>query len=55
VAGFFKNILQGKLDIAQERLSVLGNSKPDPFDVYDWLQQLHSTKNESAVYFFSGR
>ena len=52
VAGFFKNILQGKLDIAQERLSVLGNSKTDPFDVYEWLQQLHSTKNEAAIYFF---
>ncbi len=35
-----------------ERIRVLFNSKKDPFDAYDWLDELHQQNNFHPIYFF---
>lgn len=35
-----------------ERLKVLSGSQKDPFDAYDWLDELHRAKNMQPAYFF---
>lgn len=35
-----------------ERLKVLSGLQKDPFDAYDWLDELHQKKNLKPVYFF---
>ncbi len=35
-----------------KRLSVLTGSIKDPFDTYDWLDELHRQKNIEPIYFF---
>ena len=35
-----------------ERIAVLLGSKKDPFDTYDWLEELHEQNNLQPIYFF---
>lgn len=52
--GFWRNIaasVKHPSTIA-ERLKVIRGNKQDPFDCYDWLNQLHQTHELSPVYFF---
>lgn len=52
IATIIKSFLQGKINIAQEKILVLTNQKKDPFDVYDFLDELHQQYNLHPVYFF---
>lgn len=52
VGGFFKDFINGKIDAISERLQVLSQSKKDPFDIYDWLHQLHIQHSLKPIYFF---
>jgi len=52
VGGFFKDLINGKIDAVAERLQVLTQVKKDPFDVYEWLHQLHKEYRLQPIYFF---
>jgi hypothetical protein len=52
IGGFFKNLLQANITSIEERIAVLANKTKDPFDIYDWLQQLHQQHHLQPIYFF---
>ena len=52
IFGFYRDLLQGKLDQVAERANVYSGRKKDPFDVYDWLDALHERYGLKPVYFF---
>ncbi len=52
VFGFYRDLLQGKFEQVVERGNVYSGRKPDPFDVYDWLDELHERYKLNPVYFF---
>ena len=52
VAGFFKDLMQGNLEKVIERASVYSGQSADPFDVYDWLNELHKKQTLQPIYFF---
>ncbi len=47
-----KNLLKGEWKKFSLRRSVLDNQQPDPFDSYDWLDNLHRPYKLSPRYFF---
>ena len=51
MGGFIKDILKQR-GIFKERLSVLLNYKKDPYDVFNWLNNLHQEQKLNAIYFF---
>lgn len=51
-AGLLKSLLSADWKMANERIKVLTNSKPDPFDSYEWLNQLHEVYQLKPYYFF---
>jgi hypothetical protein len=52
VLGFFKDLLKGNFDKVVERANVYSGWKKDPFDVYDWLDELHEQHHLTPTYFF---
>jgi hypothetical protein len=52
VGNTFKAIVNRQSSIINEKINVWRKSKPDPFDVYDWLDSLHEKFNLKPVYFF---
>lgn len=50
--GFLMSILQLDFASFNERLRVLAGNKIDPFDTFDWLNELHDQHNLKPVYFF---
>ncbi len=50
--GFIKAVLKGNWQQASERLSVLSGKARDPFDAYQWMDQLHERYNLEPFYFF---
>jgi hypothetical protein len=52
VFGFFRDFIKGNSDDIGERLAVLGGTKKDPYDVYNWLDLLHSSLLLKPIYFF---
>lgn len=46
-----KNIVSGKLSTVNERLRVLGNRAPDPYDSYALLHELHTSLKYQPIYF----
>ena len=52
VFGFYRDLLQGKFEKVAERANVYSGSKPDPFDVYNWMDELHEKYQLHPVYFF---
>lgn len=50
--GLLKSIINGELKDAKDRLEVLIHDKPDPFDVYEWLDELHAAIKLKPLYFF---
>jgi hypothetical protein len=50
--GWIRNIGGFIRQPSSERLKVLLGWQQDPFDCFDWLQQLHETKKLSPIYFF---
>lgn len=52
VYGFFRDFLKANFDAVNERLRVYTGNQKDPFDVYNWLNKLHSKYQLQPVYFF---
>ena len=50
--GFARSFLKGDTGSIQERFSVLRGKKKDPFDAYDWMDELHAKYKLNPVYFF---
>ena len=47
-----KDLLKGKWDKFSLRRKVIGNNEPDPFDAYDWMDNLHQQYKLKPLYFF---
>ncbi|MCW3075155.1 MAG: hypothetical protein JWP69_2224 [Flaviaesturariibacter sp.] len=52
MGGLAKSIVNGQWAMAQARITVLRGKEKDPFDCYDWLEELHSRHSLQPVYFF---
>jgi len=50
--GFYRDLLTGNFENFAERSNVYSGWKKDPFDVYDWLDQLHEQHKLKPLYFF---
>ncbi len=46
-----KSLLSGNLQELSNRLKVLNNKIPDPFDCFNWLYHLHTSENLNPIYF----
>ncbi len=51
-SGILKDFITRKLKEIDERIKVYAGSKKDPFDIYEWLDELHDKYNLKPVYFF---
>ncbi|MEO0066837.1 MAG: hypothetical protein RI983_2163 [Bacteroidota bacterium] len=52
VGGYFKDLLNASFSKLTERMQVLAGLRKDPYDVYDWLDQLHEQYKLDPIYFF---
>jgi hypothetical protein len=52
VAGFFRDLLQGKADKVIERGNSYTGKEQDPFDTFGWLDELHARYRLKPAYFF---
>ena len=52
VYGFYRDMLTGNIEKVVERGNVYSGKKKDPFDVFDWLDQLHRQHQLKPLYFF---
>jgi Family of unknown function (DUF7033) len=52
LGGFAKSITKGQWSKIGERIGVLSGKKKDPFDSYQWMNQLHRQYNLKPYYFF---
>ena len=50
--GFISQVMKGKWSLAMERIQVLLRKKSDPFNCYDWLNELHKQHGMQPIYFF---
>ena len=50
--GFYKDLFTGKWNELIERANVCSGWRKDPFDTYDWLNELHQQYNLKPLYFF---
>ena len=50
--GFVKSFLNGKWSLIKERMNVLKKKTKDPFDSFEWMDELHSKHNLEPKYFF---
>lgn len=51
IGGYFRDLFQNNLSLVKERIAVLGGQKKDPFDSFEWLEQLHRAYQLHPVYF----
>lgn len=52
LGGFSRYIFQGRWKDFQRRIAVLSNKLQDPYDAYEWLNQLHNKYGLKPYYFF---
>jgi hypothetical protein len=52
LGGLTRSLLKGKLSEAYNRISVLTGKADDPFDAFEWMNNLHSKHNLKPYYFF---
>jgi hypothetical protein len=50
--GLFRSLLKGQWSMAKERWQVLRGKRKDPFDAYEWMDQLHERYQLKPRYFF---
>ena len=50
--GLIKSIVNGRWSIVSERLEVLRGRQKDPYDAFEWMDQLHSQYSLRPKYFF---
>ncbi len=51
VLGFYRDLLQGKMDAVVERGNVYSGRKKDPYDTFEWLDGLHEKYQLKPLYF----
>lgn len=52
VFGFYRDLLQGKYEQVMERGNVYSGRKKDPFDTFEWIDELHKKYKLQPIYFF---
>lgn len=52
ILGFFRDLLQSKLEQVVERGNVYSGRKQDPYDTFDWIESLHEKYNLTPTWFF---
>lgn len=52
VLGFYRDLLQGKLEQVMERGNVYSGRKKDPYDTFDWIEAQHERLGIEPIYFF---
>lgn len=52
VLGFFRDLLRGDFAAVMERGNVYSGNMPDPYDSFDWLDELHQQYSCRPIYFF---
>jgi hypothetical protein len=52
LGGFLKSLGSGNWQQVEKRFQVLRGMRPDPFDVYEWLDALHLRYSLKPIYFF---
>jgi hypothetical protein len=52
IGGFARDIIKGQWWYVKKRWKVLRKKERDPFDVYEWLDELHEQNDLNPVYFF---
>ncbi len=52
VLGFYRDMFMGRFEQVMERGNVYSGRKKDPFDTFDWLDQLHEKYHLEPIYFF---
>lgn len=52
VFGFFRDLLNGKLEMFLERGNVYAGKQKDPFDQFDFLEELNKKYHLPTIYFF---
>jgi hypothetical protein len=52
IFGIFKSITTGEWPMLNERWNVLGGKQKDPFDAYDWIDELNKKYYLEPYYFF---
>jgi hypothetical protein len=50
--GFARSFVNGEWSIVNERVKVLRGRANDPYDAYDWMDNLHEKNNLEPLYFF---
>lgn len=50
--GFFRNALKGEWTLLKKRIEVTQREEHDPYDCYEWLDDIHEELNLLPVYFF---
>ena len=50
--GFVRDLMKVKLHSLKERLQTITGKTKDPFDCYDWLYDVHESKDFKPIYFF---
>lgn len=50
--GIIRSVVKGQLSMVNERIRTLRGKKKDPFDAYDWMDQLHEKYSLKPYYFF---
>lgn len=50
--GLIRSMVNGEWAIARQRIKVLSGIEKDPFDSYEWLDELHKKHQLRPIYFF---
>lgn len=52
LGGIARSVARGQWSVVKQRIKVLQNKKPDPYDAYEWMDKLHEENELTPVYFF---
>jgi len=52
IGGGFRDLIQGHVSLIKSRIEVLSGKQKDPFDSFDFLDQLHQQYHLKPIYFF---
>src|SRR6185436_17628378 len=50
--GAIKDLVKGKISNLNERIRIRTGKQKDPFDSYDWMDELHKENKLRPIYFF---
>jgi hypothetical protein len=51
IGGLLKSLMMGQWFSVKDRVTVLRNEKKDPYDAYDWMDDLHKQYQLKPIYF----